>query len=69
MYVIAKITNACTQVRIQNRTGRTTHLMTLSDAKRHWHEGHILKTNAVFERLIEHDFDVPATLNFYRNRK
>lgn len=72
MHLIAKVktTSASgTQIRIMKRNGRQTHLVSRSEARELLNDGRITKTNFVFDKYAENDFDLKKTLDYFRSRK
>ena len=69
MEVNAKIGKNLKQIQIQRRGDGMSYLMTLKAAKDAHEAGKITKHNKAFQRLVDNDFDVKATLAWYRERR
>lgn len=68
MEVNARIDKALRHLRIIKR-GSWDTAMTLTDAKAAWDAGKITKHNKVFARLVDNDFDVKKTLQWFRGER
>ena len=66
MDLYAQPANGLRQLRIQNRSGQYSSLMSLADAKAAYERGAVGSTNTCMRRLIENNFDVEKTLEYYR---
>lgn len=66
MELNAKVSKDLKQIRIQKRSTQWTGLVNIKDARDLWNAGKITKHNKAFQRLADNDFDVEATLDWYR---
>ena len=68
MHLEATINPGLHQIKIKKQAHRFSSLITIKDAQKFWEEGRVTKYNKIFARLADNDFDVQATLAYYRNR-
>ena len=69
MEINAKLSKDLRQVRIHKQGTSFNSMMTLADAKKAHDDGRVTKSNAVFQCLASHDFDIKATLAYYKDRR
>jgi len=66
MEIYARASKDLKQIRIFKQMATFSSRISLSDAKRLHKTGRITKTNLTFDRLVDNDFDVVATLGWYQ---
>jgi len=69
MEVYAKIAKHENQIRIMKKMSSGSFRISATDAKHLHSTGRITKTNMAFQRLVENDFDVKATLAWYEKER
>ena len=71
MEVNARLDKARNQIRCIKKSPRGERgfgwdsVISLRDAQRLWEQGTIKSHNIVFQRLVEHDFDVKRTIQYF----
>lgn len=69
MEINAKVTKGLNQIVITKKLTTFSARISTSDAKRLHETGRITKSNKCFQRLVDNDFDVTATLAWYQEER
>ena len=69
MEVKARIAKAMNQIIITKQMSSGSFRISTSDAKHLYNTGRITKSNTCFQRLVDNDFDVKATLAWYQEER